>query len=136
MPHHAPSAPVLVCPLLDEEGHRQGVLAQLLHNQMPQRSLDNELLGNRLNLDSPGPTSHRSQNNDILAKSEEDQENILQKVAPPSGIRVGIDDTASRQDPMDSKQSQLFQRFAELLPTGLAILDHNVSVIYSSLLVA
>lgn len=96
---------------------------------MPHRSLDNELLGNRSSLESPGSLQHKSQNNDILAKSEEDQENILKKVAPPSGTRNDMVDPVLRNDPMDSKQSQLFQRFAELLPTGLAILDHNVRVL-------
>lgn len=128
MPNHAPDAPVLVCPLLDEKGHRQGVLAQLLHSQMPHRSLDDELLGNGPKANSSKPLPHRSQNNEILAKSEQDQENILKKVALPSDARGDIVDSITRHDHLDSKQSQLFQRFAELLPTGLAILDHNVSI--------
>lgn len=97
---------------------------------MPHRSLDNELLGNRSSLESPGSLQHKSQNNEILAKSEEDQENILKKVAPPAGTRDHIVDPVLRNDPMDSKQSQLFQRFAELLPTGLAILDHNAEAVF------
>lgn len=132
MPHHAPDAPVLVCPLLDEQGHRHGVLAQLLHNPMPHRSLDNELLGNGPDRSSPSTLPHRSQNNDILLKSEEDQENILKKVTLPSDVRGDMEDAISKYNHMDSKQSQLFQRFAELLPTGLAILDHNVSILCPS----
>lgn len=97
---------------------------------MPNRSLDNELLGNR---NSPRSLPHKSQNNDILAKSEEDQENILNKVALASDYRDDIGDSVSRHDNMDSRQSQLFQRFAELLPTGLAILDHNVRTSYHTL---
>ncbi|KUI54506.1 Peroxide stress-activated histidine kinase mak2 [Cytospora mali] len=127
MPHHAPDAPVLICPLLDENGHRQGVFAQLLHNSLPHRSLDNELLGRSTS--SAGPRPHRSQNNELLDKSEQDQENILNKVSQPSGTLSDVVDSPSN-DHMDSKQSQLFQRFAELLPTGLAILDHNAEAVF------
>lgn len=70
-----------------------------------------------------------SQNNKVLDKTEQDQESILNKIASLPNSPHDSDDEGSGHGHMDSKQSQLFQRFAELLPTGLAILDHNVSIL-------
>jgi hypothetical protein len=122
-------APVVICPLLDDRGHRQGAFAQSLDDASSQRSLDHELLGNSSDVESQGGDRHKSQNGDFLDKSQEDQDEILSKVVPPSppDRRSDMADAVSRHGHIDLNQSQLFQRFAELLPTGLAILNHNVS---------
>lgn len=120
---------VVICPLLDDRGHRQGAFSQALDDPSSQRSLDNELLGQNSDVESQ-IDRHATQNNDFLDKSEEDQDEILSKAlppAPPDQRRI-LSDSVSRHGHIDLKQSQLFQRFAELLPTGLAILNHNVSV--------
>lgn len=120
---------MVICPLLDDRGHRQGAFAQSLDDPSSQRSLDSELLGNGSDVESPSDRN-RSQNEEFLDKSQEDQDEILSKAMPPSPSDRARDmsDAVSRHGRIDLKQSQLFQRFAELLPTGLAILNHNVSV--------
>lgn len=122
------NASVVICPLLDDKGHRQGAFAQSLDDPSSQRSLDNELLGGGSDFEPPSD-NHVSQNEDFLDKSQEDQDEILSKAVPPSPSDRNSDmaDAVSRHGHIDLKQSQLFQRFAELLPTGLAILNHNVS---------
>lgn len=121
-------ASVVICPLLDDRGHRQGAFAQSLDSPSSQRSLDNELLGQGPDPEALGDR-HRPQDNDFLDKPEKDQDEILSKALPPGPLDQHSDlaDAVSRHGHIDLKQSQLFQRFAELLPTGLAILNHNVS---------
>ncbi|KAK2610015.1 hypothetical protein N8I77_003475 [Diaporthe amygdali] len=127
-PDHAYDTPVLMCPLLDDRGHRQGALAQLLDGPPSQRSLDNELLGSGSSIASPDER-FRSQNNGFLDKSEKDQDDILSKAVPPDR-RGDLADAVSKHGHIDLKQSQLFQRFAELLPTGLAILNHLAEAVF------
>lgn len=121
-------ASMVICPLLDDRGHRQGAFAQSLDAPSSQRSLDNELLGQGSDSESPSDR-HVSQHNDFLDKPEKDQDEILSKALPPAPLdrHGGLVDAVSRHGHIDLKQSQLFQRFSELLPTGLAILNHNVS---------
>lgn len=123
------SASVVICPLLDDKGHRQGAFAQSLDDPASQRSLDNELLGGGSDVESPSDR-HTSQSEEFLDKSQEDQDEILSKAMPPgpNDRPSDMSDAVSRHGRIDLKQSQLFQRFAELLPTGLAILNHNVSI--------
>lgn len=119
-------ASVIICPLLDDRGHRQGAFCQSLDTPSSQRSLDNELLGH--NSDAEFPSDRKSnQNNEFLDKSEADQDEILSKALPPQPTDRDSSDAVARHGHIDLKQSQLFQRFAELLPTGLAILNYNVS---------
>lgn len=119
-------ASVVICPLLDDRGHRQGAFCQSLDDPSSQRSLDNELLGQNSDAEYPGD-KQRSQNNEFLDKSEADQDEILSKAFPPHPSDRDSSDAVARHGHIDLKQSQLFQRFAELLPTGLAILNYNVS---------
>lgn len=128
-PRHAPDAPVLICPLLDEKGHRQGVFAQLLHDAPPHYSLDNELLGNGSSHSSSKSSSRTSQNCHNLSRPEQDQDTELDNISHSSDDPGATVKAISAHEQLDSKQSQLFQRFAELLPTGLAILDHNVGIL-------
>ena len=119
------SAHVVICPLLDDRGHRQGAFAQSLDGTASQRSLDTELLGRRSNPESPAAYS-TAPNDGFLDKSQADQDEILSKALPPGPADRPMD-AVSEQGHIDLKQSQLFQRFSELLPTGLAILNHKVS---------
>lgn len=129
-PRHAPNAPVLICPLLDEKGHRQGVFAQLLHNAPPQYPANEDVTRDESSAapsESPLPMPRK---NNV---SHKDPEEMLSKISR-SGAQGDWVDAKSMQGRLDSKQTQLFQRFAELLPTGLAILDHNVSSLFPALL--
>lgn len=118
---------MVICPLLDDRGHRQGAFAQSLESPSSQSSLDLDLLGQSPNPESPDDR-HRSQHNGFLDKSQKDQDEILSKALPPGPLdqHGHLADSVSRHGHIDLKQSQLFQRFSELLPTGLAILNHNV----------
>lgn len=119
---------MVICPLLDDRGHRQGAFAQSLDGTASQRSLDTELLGRRSNPESPAAYS-TAPNDGFLDKSQADQDEILSKALPPGPSDRPMD-AVSEQGHIDLKQSQLFQRFSELLPTGLAILNHNAEAIF------
>jgi PAS domain-containing protein/NTP pyrophosphatase (non-canonical NTP hydrolase) len=89
--------------LLDENGSRQGVLAQLLSNNtvdryMPIQGLDQ--------------LTERRHGRQVKASQ-------TQQTSRESGT-----------EQVDSMQTQLFQRFAELLPNGLAILDSEAEAIF------
>lgn len=132
-------ASVVICPVLDDRGHRQGAFAQSLDNPSSQRSLDNELLGHGSDPESSYlGDRHSPQDNHFLDKTEKDQDEILSKALPPGPFdrHRSLADAVSRHGHIDLKQSQLFQRFSELLPTGLAILNHNVSAQSRGLLFA
>lgn len=130
-PSESFGASMVICPLLDDRGHRQGAFAQSLDGPSSQRSLDNELLGHGSDPDSPSDR-HMPQHNDFLDKPEKDQDEILSKALPPGPLNRhgGLADAVSRHGHIDLKQSQLFQRFSELLPTGLAILNHNAEAVF------
>ncbi|KAF2795312.1 putative histidine kinase HHK12p [Melanomma pulvis-pyrius CBS 109.77] len=97
-PEYGPDATILLSTILDQNGTRRGVLAQLLHN-LPLSGLDG--LANR-------KEGHQT-------KSEGSQQPISYKDSPAQ---------------VDSKQTQLFQRFAELVPNGLAILDSDAEAVF------
>ncbi|PSN59849.1 two component histidine kinase 1 [Corynespora cassiicola Philippines] len=103
VPEHTPEAQLLLSTILDEQGTRQGVLAQLLENATVERYLPFSGL-------------------DDLARKNPVQQTKTQGTQQPKGKR----DT--RQ--VDDKQTQLFQRFAELLPNGLAILDSDAEAVF------
>jgi PAS domain S-box-containing protein len=89
--------------LLDEKGTRQGVLAQLLRHKHVNEHNPIEGL-DRMAQDRPGRQVKEFQ---TQQKSGED---------------------STKQ--VDSMQTHLFQRFAELLPNGLAILDSEAEAIF------
>lgn len=131
-PDQAFVTPVMICPLLDDRGHRQGALAQSLDSPASKRSLDSEHLGQGSDPEF-SVDRHRQGSSAFLDKSEKDQDEILSQAFPPD--RSGhLANAVSRDGHIDLKQSQLFQRFAELLPTGLAILNRNVSTLTLCLL--
>ncbi|OAL51252.1 two component histidine kinase 1 [Pyrenochaeta sp. DS3sAY3a] len=87
---------LIMSTILDENGKRQGIFAQLLENHTVERYMPIDGL-------------------DKLARQTPDTK---------------MERAESPQSNSDSMQTQLFQRFAELLPTGLAILDENAEAIF------
>ncbi|KAF1829678.1 putative histidine kinase HHK12p [Decorospora gaudefroyi] len=94
---------VLLSTILDENGKRQGVLAQLLQSQNVERYIPIEGI-DQLARNHPGRQ---------LKPSESQQD----------GSHRGTEQA-------DAAQTSLFQRFAELLPNGLAILDKDAEAIF------
>ncbi|KAF2630276.1 two component histidine kinase 1 [Macroventuria anomochaeta] len=94
---------ILLSTLLDSKGSRQGVLAQLMQNNIVEQYTAFEGLDK---------LAHRNP-----AKNDK---------------KYGSDkpDGRSNDRQKDSMQTQLFQRFAELLPNGLAILDKELEAIF------
>lgn len=90
---------VLLSTLLDDKGSRQGVLAQLMHNN----SVEKFTALDRLD-------KLATQNPDKMENNKQDEKQHSGKT--------------------DAMQTQLFQRFAELLPNGLAILDKELEAIF------
>lgn len=95
---------VLLSTLLDDKGSRQGVLAQLMQNNTVEKYTALEGL-------------------DKLATQN------------PAKKNVNSSDGNKQQGKNDgggsvAMQTQLFQRFAELLPNGLAILDKELEAIF------
>ncbi|KAF2004483.1 two component histidine kinase 1 [Amniculicola lignicola CBS 123094] len=106
----APETTILLSPLVDEVGTRQGVYAQLLHQ--PTVEMFMGISGHdRLMYTAPG-------------RELQEKAARVPKVAERSPPRQG------GKIPMNHKQTQLFQRFAELLPNGLAILDSAAEAIF------
>ncbi|KAF2128604.1 two component histidine kinase 1 [Dothidotthia symphoricarpi CBS 119687] len=94
---------LLLSPILDENGTRQGVLAQLLEDDAGQNCRPFKGLQR---MASENPASQ-------LKQSQTQQ-----------------DDGKKTQQQPDSLQTQLFQRFAELIPNGLAILDKEAEAVF------
>jgi signal transduction histidine kinase len=88
--------------VLDEKGSRQGVLAQLLHHSTVEKFL---------------PLSGI----DELVGRQADVRQMKSS---------GEQQPDSKAEQADSVQTQLFQRFAELLPNGTAILDSNAEAVF------
>ncbi|ORY16164.1 two component histidine kinase 1 [Clohesyomyces aquaticus] len=98
---YGPDATILLSTILDDEGVRQGVYAQMLY--------------------TPGAS---------------------EKEPPLAGLESRLRDHPVRQTKeegsqqtrgntqVDARQTQLFQRFAELLPNGLAILDSDAEAVF------
>ncbi|KAJ4337648.1 hypothetical protein N0V87_004604 [Didymella glomerata] len=94
---------ILLSTLLDANGSRQGVLAQLMQNNTVEKYTALEGL-DKLAHRNPAKTNKKYGN-----KTPDGKSNGGQK---------------------DAMQTQLFQRFAELLPNGLAILDKDLEAIF------
>jgi PAS domain-containing protein len=95
---------ILLSTILDEHGKRSGVLAQLLENLHVERYMPIEGIDHQILRQKP-------------ARQIKDGE------AQQQGNH-------SSTEQADSMQTSLFQRFAELLPNGLAILDKNAEAIF------
>nr|AAR99466.1 two component histidine kinase 1 [Plenodomus lingam] len=94
---------LLLSTIIDSQGARQGVLAQILENPNVDRYMPIEGL-DKMARDHPGRQ--------------------LKEQAPEEHGHY----SSGRQ--ADLQQTSLFQRFAELLPTGLAILDKDAEAIF------
>lgn len=94
---------ILLSTLLDDKGTRQGVLAQLIQNNTVEKYTALEGL-NRL--------AHRNPSKSTKEAGRDE----------PDG--------RANSGQVDAIQTQLFQRFAELLPNGLAILDKELEAIF------
>lgn len=94
---------ILLSTIIDSDGTRCGVLAQLLENYNVDRYMPIEGLDN---------LSHQHTGRQV--KAQESQQ----------------DGDHSKEEQADSIQTSLFQRFAELLPNGLAILDKDAEAIF------
>ncbi|KAL1650665.1 hypothetical protein SLS61_005917 [Didymella pomorum] len=94
---------ILLSTLLDANGSRQGVLAQLMQNNTVEKYTALEGL-DKLAHRNPAKTDKKYGNEKPDGRGNEGQK--------------------------DAMQTQLFQRFAELLPNGLAILDKDLEAIF------
>jgi len=103
MPDHDPGAQILLSTIIDENGKRQGVLAQLI-----------ETTGAKKYLPLSGLDDLTQNNEARRTKDRQTQQN----------------NTNGANEQVDSKQTQLFAKFAELLPNGLAILDQEAEAIF------
>ncbi|KAH7386991.1 hypothetical protein DE146DRAFT_680816 [Phaeosphaeria sp. MPI-PUGE-AT-0046c] len=103
LPNEDHDAQLLVSTLLDADGKRQGVLAQLLSNAAVDHYMPID------GLDKLTEHKHGRQVKDTQT----------QQKAKTTGT-----------EQVDYMQTQLFQRFAELLPNGLAILDSEAEAIF------
>lgn len=94
---------ILLSTLLDDKGSRQGVLAQLMQNNTVEKYTALEGL------------------NKLASKNPAKQTGKYGSQRP---------DGKGNNGQVDAMQTQLFQRFAELLPNGLAILDKELEAIF------
>ncbi|OCK85509.1 two component histidine kinase 1 [Lepidopterella palustris CBS 459.81] len=99
---YGPDDEILLSTLLDNSGSRQGVFAQFMHTPSVARSMY-----------LPGLQYSSNEKSDARAK-------------PWASQQTG----GKRQNQVDAKQTQLFQRFAELVPNGLAILDSDAEAVF------
>lgn len=107
--HNADTNPqILLSTLVDDKGSRQGVLAQLMQNHKVEKYTALEGL-DRLATRNPD----KKYDNKSGGKKQDDKKNGSNEGRQP-----------------DAMQTQLFQRFAELLPNGLAILDKELEAIF------
>ncbi|KAF1953152.1 two component histidine kinase 1 [Byssothecium circinans] len=103
-PDNSPNSQLLLSTILDEDGKRQGVLAQYVNDVSAEKYMS--ISGfDKLAGDHP---AHRTQ-----------------KDMPSQQSHV-----PGKTQAVDSKQTRLFQLFAELLPNGLAILDAGCDAIF------
>ncbi|KAF2490623.1 hypothetical protein BU16DRAFT_566632 [Lophium mytilinum] len=98
-PDYEPDSTIIMSTLLEANGHRTGVLAQLLQNSTVERSISWAGLS-------------MQQHDATRTKGS------------------GSQQTRKEDHQVDEKQTQLFRRFAELLPNGLAILDSEAEAVF------
>lgn len=113
-PQHQPESPVLLSPLLNEHGARIGVLAQLFHSHLGvERPLDDLL--NKFDEDE--------------RQSRTDEKTDKYNIAQVS-VNAGSRASPNREQRVSLKENRLFRRFAQILPTGLAILDEHAEALF------
>ncbi|KAF2680177.1 two component histidine kinase 1 [Lentithecium fluviatile CBS 122367] len=102
-PDHSQDAQILLSTILDEKGKRQGVLAQRLETAQAEKHMP--LSG----LDELAAKHPAHKTKDFESQGD-------------SGL--------PHKKALDSQQTQLFSKFAELLPNGLAILDKDAEAVF------
>lgn len=103
VPDDDPGAQILLSTVRDEQGTRQGVFAQLLHHSTVDK---------------------------YMAIDGLDQLTSIRQGRQVKPLQTQQKELKAGTDQVDSMQTQLFQRFAELLPNGLAILDSEAEAIF------
>ncbi|KAF2738583.1 two component histidine kinase 1 [Polyplosphaeria fusca] len=105
LPEFVAESTMVLSTILDETGKRQGVLAQLHHNPTVEKYMTVSGL-DKLSEQHPG------------------------RQIKESGSQQPILSDKDTEEQADSKQTQLFRKFAELLPNGLAILDSDAEAVF------
>ncbi|KAG9202642.1 hypothetical protein G6514_004134 [Epicoccum nigrum] len=116
---------VLLSTIIDDKGSRQGVLAQLMQNITVEKytALDGlDKLAAREPL--------KGQNNDTDGNKMATRNPDMKKGSKKKKKKGSGKDKGSGDEQPDAMQTQLFERFAELLPNGLAILDKELEAIF------
>ncbi|KAJ4366943.1 hypothetical protein N0V83_007473 [Neocucurbitaria cava] len=109
---------LLLSTILDEHGARVGVLAQLLENHTVERYMP---------IDGLDKLSRKNPTKKVKNSKSLKNDKMGDKVDDLVDEEKGHD---SDKEQADSTQTLLFQKFAELLPNGLAILDKNAEAIF------
>ncbi|KAF2107500.1 putative histidine kinase HHK12p [Lophiotrema nucula] len=104
LPDDSPGATILLSTVVDENGTRQGVYVQMLHNPINEKYFPLANL-DRLAQENPAHTNKKGASQQRPFKREPENQK-------------------------DAKQTQLFRKFAELLPNGLAILDQEAEAVF------
>ncbi|KAF2446221.1 two component histidine kinase 1 [Karstenula rhodostoma CBS 690.94] len=120
-------AQVLLSTVIDENDARQGVLAQLLGSVAENRYMDTRNIDDLM---SPCPQqtetadTRNHQNKTVVDNlSTKSARQLLHSGAQQPYWR-------GKHNQADAQQTQLFSKFAELLPNGLAILDKEAEAIF------
>ncbi|KAL1608200.1 hypothetical protein SLS60_003139 [Paraconiothyrium brasiliense] len=134
-PDHRAESQILVSTIIDENGERQGVLAQLLGSGVGDRYLDfskvDDLASHR-----PQKNKHSASSQTEGVNSHDSQERSANDDLNTKAARRTKDSASQQQNSRgaqnqaDAQQTQLFAKFAELLPNGLAILDKEAEAIF------
>ncbi|CAG5169322.1 uncharacterized protein ALTATR162_LOCUS7026 [Alternaria atra] len=98
-----PESQILLSTLVDDKGTRQGVLAQMLQNNSVEKYLS------------------------LKGLTKLARENPSRQLKDSQSQQQGKGDVELQPD---ARQTQLFARFAELLPNGLAILDAKAEAMF------
>lgn len=109
-PKYQPQSPILLSPLFDENGACHGILAQLLHIPDIDQPLDDLLQDYK--------QEPRLSRDDEKADSGNKAQVRVDKPSNDGG----------QQRLVNLKENRLFRRFAQILPTGLAVLDERAEV--------
>ena len=114
---------VLLSTIIDDKGIRQGVLAQLMQNITVEKYTALEGLDKLAARDPIKGQKYDTDGNKMATRNPDMKKGSKKKKGGGKG-------TESGDDKPDAMQTQLFERFAELLPNGLAILDKELEAIF------
>ncbi|KAL5422769.1 hypothetical protein PMIN04_004436 [Paraphaeosphaeria minitans] len=125
---------ILLSTIIDHNGNRQGALAQLLGNASVARYLDTRNIDDFMSHSQQNNHPEEQQAEDVDARVTQDRsavDNLSTKSARQL-LHSGAQQPhwRGKHDQADAQQTQLFSKFAELLPNGLAILDKEAEAIF------